>query len=359
MQTLAWITRPMPFMAGCHQRYGDVFTVKVAQEGTWVFLAHPDAIKQVFTGDPELYHAGEGNSVLAPIVGSHSVLLLDERPHMAQRKLMLPAFHGERMQRYGDTMAAIASEEIARWPRGATVPLAPGMQALTLEVIMKVVFGVTDAERLNDLRRRMRSMLSLSTDPRAWLAFALLGPSRVNRVGFFRRPMDAVDELIYDELRDRRSDGAAAPREDILSLLLEARHDDGSAMTDVELRDELMTLLVAGHETTATALSWAVERLLRHPDKLARLRAELEAGREDYLDAVIKETLRLRPATTCLPESRVRPASTSSTAGRTCTPTPPPSVRSDSSSSPPAPTPGSRSAAACAAAWERASRCSR
>jgi cytochrome P450 len=208
---------------------------------------------------------------------------------------MLPAFHGERMQRYGDLIAAIASEEISRWPQDTAMPVAPRMQALTLEVIMRVVFGVTDAERLRELRARLQAMLRLGTDPRTWMAFALLGPGRITRVKMFRRVLDAVDELIYDELRHRRTEAEGEQRDDILSLLLEARHEDGSAMTDVELRDELMTLLVAGHETTATAMSWTVERLLRHHDKLARLRADVEAGEDDYLDAVIKETLRLRP----------------------------------------------------------------
>lgn len=295
LQTLGWITRPMPFMERCHRRYGDVFTLKVAHEGTWVFLTHPDAVKQVFTGDPRLLHAGEGNIVLEPVVGSRSVLLLDEEEHMAQRKLMLPSFHGERMHRYGELMARAAEGEIERWPVGEPVALWPRMQAITLEVIMRAVFGISEADRLERLRGVLRTMLDWTTQPRRLLALAVLGPQRVQSKAMFREALDPVDELLLDEIRRRRDDPSVADRDDVLSLLVQARHEDGRLMSDAELRDELMTLLVAGHETTATALAWAIERLVRHPDKLRRLTEEVEAGEDDYLDAVVKETLRLRP----------------------------------------------------------------
>jgi len=309
VQTLGWVTRPYPFMERCHRRYGDVFTVKVAQEGTWIFLAHPDAVKQVFTGDPEVFHAGEGNRVLRPVVGEHSVLLLDERPHMVQRKIMLPPFHGERMQRYGELMADIAAEEIQTWPRATTLPVAPSMQAITLEIIVRAVFGVTESERLVPLREALRDLLAFGTKPLAFLLVALLGPDRAARLGPARAAREKVDRLIYDEIARRRSEPDLEQREDILSLLLRARHEDGSAMSDEELHDELMTLLVAGHETTATALSWALERLARHPHALERLREEVDAGEEAYLDAVVKETLRLRPVLPIVVRKLTRPAS--------------------------------------------------
>src|SRR5258706_400547 len=140
LTTLGWMTRPFPYLERCRERYGDTFTLRIAREAPWVFVSHPDAVKQVFTGDPRLLHAGEANGILRPILGHHSVLLLDDDRHLAQRKLMLPAFHGERMQRYGDVMTAIAEREIASWPRGGALELAPRMQALTLEVILRAIF---------------------------------------------------------------------------------------------------------------------------------------------------------------------------------------------------------------------------
>jgi cytochrome P450 family 135 len=295
LQTLAWIARPYPFMERCRDRYGDMFTLKVASEGTWVFLSDPEHVKQVFTGDPQLLHAGEANVVLLPIVGKNSVLLLDEKAHITQRKLMLPSFHGERMQRYGDLMTEITRDEIARWPTGERFAIWPRMQAVTLEVIMRAVFGIQQADRLTELRGRLRHMLDWTTQPLRMLPLATLGPVRVERIGLFKKAKKPVDEMLLEEIRHRRDDPTLAERDDILSLLVQARHENGEPMSDDELRDELLTLLVAGHETTATALAWAIERLVRHPDKLERLTGEVLAGEDGYLDAVAKETLRLRP----------------------------------------------------------------
>jgi cytochrome P450 family 135 len=295
IQTLGWGLRPMPFMERCRDRYGDMFTLRVAQEGTWVLVSHPDAVRQVFTGDPHVFHAGEGNAILLPVVGPHSVLLLDDEAHMAQRKLMLPSFHGARMERYGELMEEVARAEIERWPAGRPFAAWPRMQAVTLEVIMRAVFGVREGERLDLLRTRMRDLLDLTSDPRRIVFLALLGPHRIRDWGPFRRDLDPVDELVYEEIQARRNEPRVEDRDDVLSLLLQARHDDGRPMSDEELRDELMTLLVAGHETTATSLAWAIERLVRHADTLRRLRDEVESGQEEYLDAVVKETLRLRP----------------------------------------------------------------
>jgi cytochrome P450 len=294
-QTLRWGARPMRFMRDCRERYGDMFTVRIAQEGTWVMLADPDDVKQVFTGDPGVFHAGEANTILLPLVGDHSVLLLDDSAHMQQRKLLLPPFHGKRMERYGELMRDVAVSEIERWPKGQPFKLQPRMQALTLEVIIQAVLGVRDAARLEEVRGTLRSLLTDVMSPSSSALLALLGPRRFRRLPMVRRGLAPTDELLYEEIARRRADPDLAEREDILSLLLQARHEDGQPMSDVELRDELVTLLVAGHETTATALSWALERLVRHPAKLARLRDEVLAGEDGYLDAVLKETLRLRP----------------------------------------------------------------
>lgn len=296
VQSAIWFRRAQWLLDTCQARIGDMFTLKIADEGTWVVTSDPDTIKQVFTGDPRLLHAGEANRILLPVLGPDSVLLLDDSPHLRQRKLMLPAFHGERMQRYGTLMAEIAANEIEGWPLGEPYPLRPRMQALTLEIILRAVFGVSEGERMRELREELRGILDLVTNPLGGMALLALGPERVAQLGRFKREMERVNRPIYAEIAERRTAGDLAGREDIMSLLLQATHEDGSPMRDSELRDELMTMLVAGHETTANALSWAVERLCRHPHKLARLTAETRAGEEDaYLKAVVQETLRLRP----------------------------------------------------------------
>ena len=291
LQTMRWIARPGAMLEDCRRRYGDMFTLRIANEGTWVFLADPDAVKEVFTGDPRILHAGEANVVLLPVLGHHSVLLLDEAAHMSQRKLMLPSFHGERMRGYEDTMAEVARAEIERWPIGEPHAVRPAMQRITLEVILRTVFGVQDDSRRARLSDALSRAFEWGSKPRRMAMMAALGPRRVAERGLFRRVIDPADELIYEEIHRHRDAPDLAERDDVLSLLLQARHEDGSPMSDVELRDELMTLLVAGHETTASALAWAVERLVRHPDKLARVRED----DDEYLDAVCKETLRLRP----------------------------------------------------------------
>ena len=295
LQTLRWGARPMRFMRDCHDRYGDMFTMRIAPEGTWVLLADPEHVKQVFTGDPGIFHAGEANTILLPLVGDHSVLLLDDAAHMQQRKLLLPPFHGKRMARYGELMRDVAVAEIERWPKGQPFKLQPHMQALTLEVIIQAVLGVRDAARLEEVRTTLRTLLQDVMSPASSVLLAMLGPHRFRRLPMVKRGLAPTNEMLYDEIARRRADPQLEEREDILSLLLQARHEDGQPMSDVELRDELVTLLVAGHETTATALSWALERLVRHPAKLERLRDEVRAGEDDYLDAVVKETLRLRP----------------------------------------------------------------
>jgi cytochrome P450 len=210
---------------------------------------------------------------------------------MCQRKLMLPPFHGERMRGYEQTMAEVAAAEIDSWPSGQPYAVRPAMQRITLEVIIRTVFGVQGDARRERLRAALANTLEWGSDPRLMAMMAMLGPQRIERANLFKRVRGPADELIYDEIRERRAASDLEQRDDVLSLLLQARHEDGSAMTDEELRDELMTLLVAGHETTASSLAWAVERSVRTPGVLDRLRD----GDDDYVDAVCKETLRLRP----------------------------------------------------------------
>jgi cytochrome P450 len=296
LQTAIWFRRAQWMLKQCAARYGDMFTLRIAHEGTWLVLSNPEHVKQVFTGDPQVFHAGEGNRILLPMLGRNSLLLLDEGAHMEQRKLLLPSLHGKRMQRYGELMREIAAEEIEDWPLGEPYRVRPRMQAIALEIILRTVFGLEQGERLDRLRVELRGLLDLLTQPHMLLFPMVMGPQRLSQWGPFQRLHARVDELIYAEISERRNAPDLAEREDILSMLLEARHEsDGSPMSDQELRDELLTLLVAGHETTATALAWAVERLSRHPEKLDRLTEEVQAGEKAYLDAVVTETLRLRP----------------------------------------------------------------
>ena len=307
LQTAIWFRRAQWMQDQCASRFGDTFTLRILNEGTWVVISHPDHIKQVFTGNPHVFHAGEGNRILLPVLGEHSVLLLDDAAHIEQRKLLLPPFHGERMRRYGKLMAEIAAAEIERWPRGEPYPLRPRMQALTLEIILRAVFGLGEGERLERLRGELRRLLDMVTNPRLMFVPALLGAERLARFKPFQRDVARVDAPIYEEIAERRRAADLAEREDILSLLLQARHEDGSPMSDAELRDELVTLLVAGHETTASALAWAVERLVHHPEKLDRLTEEVRAGESAYLDAVVTETLRLRPVITAVARRLTEP----------------------------------------------------
>jgi cytochrome P450 len=295
LQTAIWSRQAQWMLRQSRARFGSMFTLKIAYEGQWVILSDPELVKQVFTGDPRVFHAGEGNQILRPVLGENSVLVLDEKRHIAQRKLLLPPFHGERMQAYGGKMAEIAAREIESWPTGTPYKLRPRMQAITLEIVLETVFGVHGGERMAPLRDALRDFLDLTTNPRVLLPVLMAGPERVNRIPAFRRRIAAVDRLIAQEIAERRAAEDLSERDDVLSLMLQARHEDGSPMSDAEVRDELLTLLVAGHETTATALSWAMERLVRHPEKLERLSEEVEAGEDAYLTATVQETLRLRP----------------------------------------------------------------
>jgi cytochrome P450 family 135 len=293
-QVMQWIGRPIPFAQRCRERFGDTFTVHIDAE-PFVFLAHPDAVRQVFTAGPELMHAGEANDLLRPIVGSHSILLLDERDHMRQRKLMLPPFHGERMQRYRELMTQATERAMERWPAREPFALRPSTQAITLDVIMQAVFGVDAHGEYAQLRARLERMLEWAGKLRGVLLGVVLGPDNRFVAGQRRRMLDPVDEALYALIARRRAAEDLAEREDILSMLLLAHDERGEGLSDAELRDELMTLLLAGHETTATSLAWAFERLVRHPEMLERLASEAAAGESAYAEAVVKETLRLRP----------------------------------------------------------------
>jgi cytochrome P450 len=292
IQTIAWWTRTIPLLERCRARYGKRFTLNLVQSPPFVHHSEPDHIKEIFTAPADVLHPGEGAKVLEPVVGPNSVILLDEREHLSQRKLMLPAFHGEKMQRLAGLLEEVAEREVGRWPRDEPVELHPRLQALTLEVILRAVFGLESGERLDALRERLSRILSFGSRPSSLVPALQRG--KVWR-DYTRRRAE-VDELIYATIDERRAEGDS-DRDDVLAMLLEARHEDGSPMSPAELRDELMTLLMAGHETTASELAWAFERLQREPEVLARLTEAIDEGDDDapYVTATIHETLRRRP----------------------------------------------------------------
>ncbi len=286
----------MPFMQECRERYGDSFSVKfLSFERPMVMISDPTAIKALYTERSHGLPPGR-EIVLTPVVGPHSVLVIEGNDHLAHRKLMLPAFHGERMRSYEPIVSEIVDAEIDSWPLGEEFAIHPHMQAMTLEVILRVVFGVTEGPRLEQLRVVLTRVLEETSSP-----FTQLIGLAARRFGGrgpwakFETQLKAVDELLYAEIAEHRTRDDLEERSDILSLLMQARFEDGGEMSDEDLRDQLMTLLLAGHETTATALAWTFDLLLRHPRELARLRESLEAGEEDYLRATITESLRLRP----------------------------------------------------------------
>jgi cytochrome P450 len=292
-QLLEFTLRPLPFFERCLREHGDLFTLNLAGLGRFVMVTTPELVKQVFTADAAELTAGSANHIIEPLVGPRSVILLDGPEHLRQRRLLMPPLHGERMHAYARVMAEATEAVMARWPEGRPFALHPHMQAITLEVIMRAVFGVENPALAALLVR-------LLDPPPAIFAFVPqlqkdwpLSPFRA-----FLRVRAQVGAELRALIDERRRDPDAGARTDVLSLLLAARDESGAPMTDDELCDELITMLVAGHETTATALSWTFALLLDHPEVAARLTGELpgaDPAKHDYLDAVVKESLRLRP----------------------------------------------------------------
>ncbi|MGN6255550.1 MAG: cytochrome P450 [Solirubrobacterales bacterium] len=291
--TLRWLLRPVAMMEGCRARYGDVFTVRFLHEGTTVMISHPGDVQRIFTADPAVVHAGEGRRLMAPIFGENSVVCLDEEPHQAQRRLLLQPFHGDRLSVYEDLVDEITRAELAECETGTPVKFAPVLRSIALEIIIRAVFGIDDPRRAAPLRAATLRLLDFTSSIMRMTPLMLLGPDRAPRIPLVRKLLDDVDTLIYEEIAARQADPDFAERPDVLSMLLTTEHEDGTPIAPVEVRDQLVTLLIGGHETTATALSWGIERLSHSPQALARLRSEVTAGEDAYLDAVVKETLRI------------------------------------------------------------------
>lgn len=307
IQFAGWWTRPLAFLERCRSLYGPRFTIRLPMSPPFVMITSPEEIKELFTAPPEVLAPGRGARVLEPVVGSNSVILLDGRAHMEQRRLMLPAFHGERIARLERLVGEVTEREIASWPGDRPLELHAGLQRLTLEVILRAAFGLDPGSRLDGLRERLQAMLAFGDNPLSLMPPSMNGKAaavltRVGPFAHFWKLRTEADELIFEQIDERRREQRERAeqherREDVLAMLLDASHDDGSPMSPDELRDELLTLLVAGHETTASSLAWAFQCLSQHPDALWKLRSEVDTGddEERYLLATIYETLRHRP----------------------------------------------------------------
>ncbi len=292
LDTLRFTVDPDGYFASLRRRYGDVFRMRLLGQ-EWVGVADPEAVKEVFSHGPDEVDSGAANDALAPAIGTRNLLLLDGEEHLHRRKLVLPPFHGERMRAYERTIRVAAAEQIAAWPLGEPVAALPRMQELTFSVIVRCVFGVQEDERVAQIGEALRGLIAWLTDLRRVLFFFVVGSHRLELVPSFRRQRERVDNEIYAEIASRRALGDLSEREDILSLLIQATDEHGERLSDRELRDELMTLLMAGFETTATLLGWAIHDLARDPASQERLAGEGGA----FTDAAITEALRLHPPT--------------------------------------------------------------
>ena len=293
VQSIALMRFRHTFIPAMHRRYGEVFTIRVLPKGRClVVFNRPEHVKEIFAGDPELFHAGKGNAILGPVMGEHSLLLVDSSQHKRARKMLMPAFNGASMRRYQSVVESLAKDEVSGWEEGVPFRSLERMNALTLEVILQVVFGVTDEARLRELRPLVNRTVNVS--PLIFLGFGF--PALQSR-GPWRKAVEnqvELDRVIYQEIADRRRQPDLDARSDVLSRLLTVQ-EDGSGLTDDELRDQLVTLLLAGHETTATALSWALYELGKDPVQEQRARDAATAGDTDHLEAVLKEAMRLHP----------------------------------------------------------------
>jgi unspecific monooxygenase len=305
LQLIPWITRPLEFMETCANRYGDCFTAKLGSSVTYVLFSNPQAIEQIFTADPKQFGV---NSILRATVGDNSLILLEGDRHQRARQLLMPPFHGERMRAYGQLISQISEQVTNQWTESSIIPVRPFMQEISLQVILQAVFGLHQGQRYEQLKSLLTSLLNFTTSP---LIFSLaffpglmkdLGPLSPGR--YFIRRKQKIDQLLYAEIRERREQ-LDPSGSDILTLLMSARDEAGQPMTDEELRDELITLLLAGHETTSIALTWALywinylpevkEKLLNELDTLGNNPDKSAITQLPYLNAVCSETLRIYP----------------------------------------------------------------
>jgi cytochrome P450 family 135 len=304
VQSYNWARRPTLLMETARERYGDVWTLRLLGPSTFILVEDPTLIEGIFTADPTLLRAGEANGMIGEgMLGHNSMLLLDGEPHAVKRKLLQPPFHHAHIDRYHDAIARICEEEIAGWPSHEPLELLPRMQAITLKSIMSVIFGVTGGPAQERLHARIRDIFTWAASPLHMLSLHVAHRRGSDLPKAFVQARDPLDVVLFEEIDRARQDPLLGERDDVLAMLLKTRYEDGSPMDDRDLRDQMVTLLIQGHQTTASALAWALERLMRHPDAYERLRAEAQSASEEYLDAVFKETLRVRPPLPIVPRA--------------------------------------------------------
>lgn len=296
VQAMQWMYKPIPFMERCRREYGPIFSIRLGAARNIAVIADPAHAMDVLAGDPEIYDSGQANLLFRPVLGKSSLLVLDGEEHMRHREILLPNFKPGHVQSYADAIERTVRRRMANWPLDQPFPIAPEMQAITYEAIARVTFGEEPDERAQQLAELAGDMMD-----RCASIFTMLPPLRVELGGMspYARLMKVVkeiDKLLFAIIEERRADPLHQLRDDVLSALLQAQHEDGTLLTDREIRDEILTLIMAGFETTTAGLTWVFERILRDEPVLARLRDELDLGDETYLDAVIKEVLRIRPA---------------------------------------------------------------
>ena len=302
MQTVMFLTLRSRFLPRWRRKYGDVFSVNIAPAGRGVVISRPEYIREIFAGPADTFHAGEGNAILGPIMGEHSVLLLDEQEHLAARRRVMAAFHGETTSGYAEVIEELTARTVEQWPVGEAFALHPLMNDISLEVILRIVFGVRDVQRLEQMRPLIRELVNVGP-----LVFVGWLYPRLSAVGPWRRfheVQQAADALIYEEIAQRRTADDLAARTDVLSKLLVAAPEQ----SNTELRDHLVTLLLAGHETTASTLAWTFHDLARRPDLQRRVQRAADERDDDYLEAVVKESLRLRPVISNVARRLAKPA---------------------------------------------------
>jgi unspecific monooxygenase len=306
-QLIEWVFNPLQLMEKSAKIYGDTFKLFLVGNYPMVFVSHPQAIKDIFTASPDKFDSGRGNELAASLLGEQSLILLDGAPHQRQRKLLTPPFHGDRMKQYGELICHITEKVISNWKIGEPFDVRTSMQEISLSVILQAVFGLSEGERYDEIKQLIASILDISGSPlKAMLVFVPLLQKDLGAWspwGSFLRQQKRLDDLLYTEIQERR-DNSNASREDILSLMMAARDEENQPMTDKEMRDELMTLLVAGHETTASSLTWALYWIHHLPKVREKLLAELDAvdnqdlntiAKLPYLNGVCAETLRIYP----------------------------------------------------------------
>jgi cytochrome P450 len=294
LQSIGLLRFRHQFVPYLHRRYGEVFSIKILPEGRHlVVFNRPEHVKEIFSGDPEVFHAGKGNAILGPVMGEHSLLLVDSAQHKRARRLLMPAFNGHALRGYEDLVTGLAKTEVGRWHEGETFASLERMNALTLEVILQVVFGVTDEDRLGELRPLVNKTVNIPP-----LVFLGWGFPKLQKYGPWRRTIEnqvELDRVMFRVITERRAAADLTERSDVLSRLLQVRDENNEGLTDEELRDQLVTLLLAGHETTATALAWTLHELGKDPAQEQKARDAATAGNSEYLEAVLKEAMRLHP----------------------------------------------------------------